>query len=120
MRHICSGEQAHLCEAQRTQKGRVCRCDRNRRKGKAFTRGYLDNHEFGYVKESAEAIVAIGNEPRMETVEVSQVSEGLNVKQLQMPNGSANWRKPPISATGKKMGNKRWTILKVTKMYANH
>jgi hypothetical protein len=37
---------------------------------------------------------------------------------LQMPNGV--FHQPPVSATGKRMGNKRWTILKVTKMYANH
>jgi RNA-directed DNA polymerase len=45
-------------------------------------------------------------------VEVSPDSEGLNVKQLQMPNGSAIWQKPPASATGKRKENKRWTILK--------
>ena len=49
-------------------------------KGKAFTRGYLDNHVFGQVKESAEVIIAIGNEPRIETAEDSQDIEGLNVE----------------------------------------
>lgn len=44
MRHICSGEQSHLCEAQRTQKGEVCRCDRNRQKGtEALLSGELMN-----------------------------------------------------------------------------
>ena len=46
-------------------------------KGKAFTRGYLDNHVFGQVKESAEVIVVVGNEPMNES-EVSQDNEGLN------------------------------------------
>ena len=45
----------------------------------ALTWGDLPNHELVQEK-SAEAIVATGNEPRIETVEDSQRSEGLNVE----------------------------------------
>ena len=38
-------------------------------------------------EKSAEAIVANGNEPSIETVEVSQGSEGLNIKLFQMLQG---------------------------------
>jgi len=45
--------------------------------------GDLPDH--GMDKEkSAEAIVGTGNEPRIETVEDSQRTEGLNVKLFQM------------------------------------
>jgi len=44
-----------------------------------LTWGDLPNHELVQEK-SAEAIVATGNEPRIETVEDSQRSEGLNVE----------------------------------------
>jgi len=44
-----------------------------------LTKGDLSNHELDWEK-SAEAIVVTGNEPRIETVEDSQRSEGLNVK----------------------------------------
>ena len=68
-------------------------------KGKAFTRGYLDNHVFGQVKESAEVIIAIGNEPRIETVEVSPDSEGLNIKMFQIKHRSAIGSSYAISGT---------------------
>ena len=80
MRHINSGKQAHHCNAQNGFKGLVCRCRRDWRKEKAFTRGGLGlDSVFLYTKKSAEAILATGNEPRIETVEDSQRSEGLNV-----------------------------------------
>jgi hypothetical protein len=44
----------------------------------------------------------------MNKAEDSQADEGQNVKQLQIPNGSASWRKPPLSATGKKKENESW------------
>ena len=80
MRHSYSGKQPHHCNAQRTSTEQLCRSCRDWRKGKALTRGSLGNHGFGYAKESAEAIVGIGNEPRIETVEDSQDTEGLNVE----------------------------------------
>jgi hypothetical protein len=55
-------------------------------KGKALTRGGLADHEL-IGEKSAEAIVANGNEPRTETVEVSQWSEGLNIRLFQMLQG---------------------------------
>jgi hypothetical protein len=67
-------------------------------KGKALTRGYLDNHGFGKVKESAEAIVGTGNEPRTDTVEASQGSEGLNIKMFQIKQGC--YASLAISGTG--------------------
>jgi hypothetical protein len=39
MRHDRSGKQAHDCKAQRTPNGRLCRCDRDRLKDNALTRG---------------------------------------------------------------------------------
>ena len=57
----------------------VCRFRRIRSKDIYLTRGDLFNHGSDWEK-SAEAIVATGNEPRIETVEVSQRSEGLNVR----------------------------------------
>ena len=71
-------KQALHCNVRRTKPSFCSRCRRNWRKGEAFTRGYLDNHGFGYVKESAEAIVVVSNEP-MNEAEVSQDNEGLNV-----------------------------------------
>jgi len=44
-------------------KGQLCRSRRDWRKEKALTRGYLVNHGLVTAMESAEAIVAIGNEP---------------------------------------------------------
>ena len=73
-------KQALHCNVRRTKPSFCSRCRRNWRKGKALTRGSLGNHGFGYAKESAEAIVGIGNEPRIETVEDSQDTEGLNVE----------------------------------------
>ena len=40
-------KQAHHCNVLRIKPSFCSRCRRNWRKGKAFTRGYLDNHEFG-------------------------------------------------------------------------
>ena len=40
-------KQAHHCNVQRIKPSFYSRCRRNWRKGKAFTRGYLDNHGFG-------------------------------------------------------------------------
>ena len=42
-------------------------------------------------EKSAEAIVANGNEPRIETVEVSQGSEGLNVGLSRIRQGGSNF-----------------------------
>ena len=56
-----------------------CRFRRIRQKDIYLTKGDLPNHELDGEK-SADAIVAIGNEPRIETVEDSQRSEGLNVR----------------------------------------
>ena len=47
-------------------------------------------------KKSAEAIVIGSNEPRIDTVEASQASEGLNIKQL-----SCRMDLPMAEATGK-------------------
>jgi hypothetical protein len=56
--------------------------------GKSSYQGRLCQPRDGYDKESAEAIVTIGNEPRIETVEDSPDSEGPNVKLFQMLQGS--------------------------------
>ena len=48
--------------------------------GKCSYRGISCQPRVGYGKKSAEAIVVTGNEPQIETVEVSQGSEGLNVR----------------------------------------
>ena len=73
-------KQAHHCDVQ-NPKGKCLlgRFSRDWRKEYALTWGGLSNHELDWEK-SAEAIVATGNEPRIETVEDSQRSEGLNVK----------------------------------------
>ena len=55
------------------------RSGRDWKKEYALTWGGLPDHEMDKEK-SAEAIVATGNEPRIETVEDSQRSEGLNVR----------------------------------------
>jgi RNA-directed DNA polymerase len=79
MRHICRGKQTQHCKARRTQRRYICRCDRNRPKEKALTRGGLPIH--GLDKEkSADTIVAMENEP-CKNMEVSQSCEGLNIKQ---------------------------------------
>jgi len=69
--------------------------------GKSYYRGRSCQPRVGWDKKSAEAIVVGEYELRTDTAEDSQTNEGLNVKQLQMPNGSAGWRKPSLSATGK-------------------
>jgi hypothetical protein len=61
--------------------------------GESFYRGRSWMLRVNNAKKSAEAIVAIGNEPRIETVEDSPDNEGLNVKQLQIPNGVSNSRR---------------------------
>jgi hypothetical protein len=48
--------------------------------------GEVSSSTCGKDEKSAEAIVVIGNEPRA-LGEDSPDNEGLNVKQLQMPNG---------------------------------
>ena len=55
------------------------RSGRDWKKEYALTWGGLPDHEMDKEK-SAEAIVATGNEPRIETVEDSQRSEGLNIR----------------------------------------
>jgi len=66
------------CEAQRITPSFKSRCRSNWRKGKAITGE--DLADYGLIGEkSAEAIVGAGNEPRIDKVEVSQGSEGLNV-----------------------------------------
>jgi len=80
MRLTGVGKVAHHTEAYKQQTP-VGRCSRHRQKDKALTWGGLGlDSVFLYTKKSAEAIVAIGNEPRIDTVEVSQDSEGLNVE----------------------------------------
>jgi len=58
--------------------------------GRSFYRGRSHRLRVGKDEKSAEAIVVIGNEPRIETVEDSPDNEGLNVKQLQISNGVSN------------------------------
>ena len=66
------------CNVRRIPKSFCSRCRSNWRKGKANTRG--DLADYGLIGEkSAEAIVGAGNEPRIDTMEASQGSEGLNV-----------------------------------------
>jgi len=48
--------------------------------GKSYYRGRSHRPRGGKGEKSAEAIVVIGNEPRIETVEDSPDSEGLNIK----------------------------------------
>ena len=55
------GEQAHLCEAL-DQQSLFGRCRRNRRKEYALTWGDLEWYVLP-IEKSAEAILAIGNEP---------------------------------------------------------
>ncbi len=61
MRHICLGKQPHPCKAQIRDQRHVCRCDSDRRKEKALTRGGLGLGSviflFLYTKKSAEVIV---------------------------------------------------------------
>jgi hypothetical protein len=56
IRHSYLGKQSHLCKAQRIPKGYLCRSRRDRRKGKAITRGGLGTHGLG-TEKSAEVIV---------------------------------------------------------------
>jgi hypothetical protein len=56
MRHSYSGKQPHLCNAQRIPKGYLCRSRRDRRKGKAITRGGFGSHVLG-TEKSAEVIL---------------------------------------------------------------
>ena len=60
--------------------------------GKSFYRGRSWMLWVNKAKKSAEAIVIDRNEP-MNEAEVSQADEGLNVKQLQIPNGVSNSRR---------------------------
>ena len=69
-------------------------------KGRSFYRGRSHRPRVGKDEKSAEAIV-VGSNESVNKPEVSQANEGLNVKPLQIPNGSASWRKPSLSATGK-------------------
>jgi len=66
MRLLNEDKQAHHCNVRRIPKSFSSRSGRDWRKGKAFTKGYLDNHGFGQVKESAEVIVVASNEPMNE------------------------------------------------------
>ncbi len=52
--------------------------------GKSSYRGRSWKLGDNYAKKSAEAIVVVGNELQIETVEDSQNSEGLNVKSFQI------------------------------------
>jgi len=47
MRLLDEDKQAHHCNVRRIKPSFCSRCRRNWRKGKAFTRGYLDNHGIG-------------------------------------------------------------------------
>jgi len=67
--------------------------------GKSSYRGRSWKLRVSYTKKSAEAIVVGRNEP-MNELEDSQANEGLNVKQLQIPNGV--FYQPPVGATGKR------------------
>jgi len=60
--------------------------------GKSFYQGRSHRPRVGNDEKSAEAIVVGRNEP-MNKAEDSQVSEGLNVKQLQIPSGVSNSRR---------------------------
>lgn len=53
-----------------------------------------------YTGKSAEVIVVVEHELRIETAEVSQNNEGLNIKLFQIRQGSANSRSPVLSGTG--------------------
>jgi hypothetical protein len=53
-----------------------------------------------YTGKSAEVIVVVEYELRIETAEDSQNSEGLNVKLFQIRRGSALSRSPVLSGTG--------------------
>ena len=52
--------------------------------GKCSYQGRSQELRVSCLEKSAEAIVAMGNEPQIEIVEDSQSSEGLNVKLFQM------------------------------------
>ena len=66
--------------------------------GKSSYQGIPCQPRDGQGKESAEAIVAIGNEPRIDTAEDSQGSEGLNIKMFQIWQGGI--ASPALSGTG--------------------
>lgn len=55
-------------------------------------------HRKGYKRKSAEAIVVIEYELRIETAEDSQNNEGLNVKLFQIRQGG--YASPVLSGTG--------------------
>jgi len=66
--------------------------------GKSFYQGRSHQPRVGQGEKSAEAIVAAGNEPRIETVEDSRGSEGLNIKMFPIKQGCQ--ASPAISGTG--------------------
>jgi hypothetical protein len=53
-----------------------------------------------YTGKSAEVIVVVEHELRIDTAEVSQNNEGLNIKLFQIRQGSASSRSLALSGTG--------------------
>jgi len=70
MRHRYLGKQSHLCKAQRTPKGYLCRSRRDRKKGKAITRGGFGSH--GLRTEKSAEVIVVGKTSRQRKTEVSQ------------------------------------------------
>ena len=56
--------------------------------GKCSYQGRSQELRVSCIEKSADTILVMGNEPQIEIVEVSQSSEGLNVKLFQMLQGS--------------------------------
>ncbi|MFA5772954.1 MAG: hypothetical protein WC974_09515 [Thermoplasmata archaeon] len=79
-RHICSGKQAHLCKAQRTQKGQLCRFRRHWKKGKALTGGGLGIDSLSMSQEVSRGHSSYGKRAGIDSRMAHRSSEGLNVK----------------------------------------
>jgi len=94
MRHNCSGKQAQLCKAQIIPKEQLCRFRRNRRKGKALTRGGLGIDSVSMSQEVSRGHSSYRQRAVIEMRRTHRSSEGLNVKMFQMQQGAAIWRQP--------------------------
>lgn len=74
--------------------------------GKSSYQGRSHRPRVGHSEKSAEVIVVVENELRIDTAEVSQNDEGLNIKLFQMLQGGLNPEFTSLAISGTEQTNK--------------